>query len=158
MGFISRAMEKYKNSWGLLALFLPIITTGIIFLGLEYTVEKSGFEEAEDYFRQLQINRVIILSFVVLTWNFLKKIISGYVILFILLVFNIMLVVSDISNISRFEEIYKEKSDQFFYKLFYIRNFVNYVYLCYLVIALIANVRKWYQIYKNNNPQEIHQD
>ena len=148
----------YKNEKGIIIVFLPIILFSILFISVDSYSEYENFGDAFEYFKKLYSNRLLIFAFIVLGWKHAKKIVSGYILLLITYLFNILIVLSDIFNVNRFIEEYKENNEAVFYKNLFLKNAFNYFFLISWTGILSYNLLQWYRVYKLSQRIEVAQD
>ena len=148
----------YKNEKGIIIVFLPIILFSIVFISVDSYSEYESFYDDFDYFKKLYSNRLLIFAFIVLGWKHAKKIVSGYILLLITYLFNILIVLSDIFNVSRFIDEYKESNETTFYKNLFLKNAFNYFFLISWTGILGYNLSQWYRVYKLSQRIEVNQD
>lgn len=138
----------YKNEKGLIIVFFPIVIFNLIFITVDHYSFHEDFNECYEYFKSLYSNRVIILGIIILLWKQLKQMISGYLILFITYVFNILIVFSDIVNIYQFLEKYQTLSELTYYKFFYLKLYINYFFFISWMFMFITNLIRFFKYYK----------
>ena len=139
----------FKNEKGLLIVFSPIILFSLVFFVVDSYSDYENFQNAYNYFKDLYSNRLIIFAAIIFGWSYAKKNVSGYILLLITYLFNILIVFSDIYNINNFVLEYKEsQSDSMFYKNLIIKNAVNLFFLLTWILLLIVNLYKWFRVYK----------
>jgi hypothetical protein len=146
---IERSKSGFKNEKGLLIVFSPIILFTLVFFVVDSYSDYENFQNAYNYFKDLYSNRLIIFAGIIFGWSYAKKYVSGYILLLITYLFNILIVFSDIYNINNFVLEYKEsQSDSMFYKNLMIKNTVNLFFLITWILLLIVNLYKWFRVYK----------
>jgi hypothetical protein len=144
-------LSNYKNEKGLIIIFCPIILFSVLFISVDTYSDYSEFEAAYDYFINFYAKRLFLFSMVIIFWKKAKQLISGYVLLVIFYLFNILLVLSDSFNIDNFLLEYESKNQgSTFYQNMIIKKGVNYFFFYSWTSILIFNLYKWYVIYKNS--------
>ena len=131
--------------------FLPNILIGFIIELLENQYgDQSHFKSENFYFKQLYNNKLITLGIFILLLKYIKMI-SSYIIVFICFLFNIMLSVSDNSNIYTFLISKKEYEKELFYRNLNNRVYINYFFIIVWTILFIIKLLSWYRkIFRKN--------
>jgi hypothetical protein len=149
----------YKNEKGLIVVFFPIIIFSLIFFAFDSYSDYENFMPVYNYFKDLYSNRFLIFAMIILGWKYAKSLVSGYILLLITYLFNILIVLSDIFNINKFIVEYNQKFEEsLFYKNLFIKNLLNVFFLISWSIILVYNLYKWFQIYKMTQKIEITTD
>jgi hypothetical protein len=136
-----------KNRGGLVIVFFPIILFSFIFLLLDNFFQHKELVEYIYYFQNLYLNRSIVFLFILIFWNFLKSMISGYLLLIIVYAFNILIVVSDNMNISNMRQELINFSESNFYRMLIFKEIFNFIFLIEWIILLLVNLKAWYTLY-----------
>jgi hypothetical protein len=142
--------QNYKNEKGLVVIFCPIILFSLLFITVDTYSDFSEFEPAYEYFLNFYAKRTFLFAIVIIFWKKAKQLISGYVLLLIFYLFNILLVLSDSFNIDKILLEYENKNHSTFYQNLYIKKGVNYFFFYSWSSILLFNLYKWYVIYKNS--------
>jgi hypothetical protein len=153
---LRRESYTLKNERGLLVVFFPIILFSLVFFAFDSYTDYENFMPVYYYFKDLYSNRFFIFAMIIFGWKYAKSLVSGYILLLIVYVFNILIVLSDIFNINKFIIEYNNKFEgSLFYKNLFIKNIFNVLFLISWSIILVYNLYKWYQIYKMSQRIEI---
>ncbi len=147
--------SSYRNQKGLIVVFSPIVIFGFLFGFIDNYFYTNNYEthpkiqECIIYSNTLCIKRFIIFAIYIISWEPLKQIISGYVLLMIFYVFNILMVFSDVVNIQIFmqAEVNVDKFDI----LLAFRIIVNYMFVLIWGVILLINMNNWYQVSQHKN-------
>jgi len=149
----------YKNEKGIIFVFAPLILLSLVFITVDTYNYEEKYEPAYEYFKNLYSNRILIFSIIVLGWRYAKQHISGYILLLIFYLFNILIVLSDIFNIHKFLKEYEDQKDDskvdIFYSNFLIKNYVNYFFFISWCLILLYNIYQWYKVYKYSQRIEV---
>ena len=135
-----------SNAKGVIISFLPNIAFGFIMEFIENYLDKTNFEAESMYFKQLYNNKLITLGIFIILLKF-AKFVSNYIVISIAFLFNIMIAISDNSNIDAFMDVRKEHEGERFYKNLSIRYYVNCIFIGLWGMAFVLKLFYWYRKY-----------
>ncbi len=116
-------MGRIRNEKGLIIIFSPVILFSLLFIAVDTYSDHDNFEPVYDYFINFYSKRIFLFALIILFWRKIKEFVSGYVLLLIVYLFNILLVLSDSFNIENYLQEYQEKKSGFiFYQNYILRN------------------------------------
>jgi hypothetical protein len=136
-------MKFSNNEKELFFVFIPNIIYGFLFEAAEKYMDTTNFTKENLYFKNLYLSKLVCLLAFILAYKFLKDYFPKYSIVITAYLFNILLIMSDNSNISEFMEAKKQHDGLSYYSTLNVRIYVNYVFLAIWMLIIIAKIKKW---------------
>jgi hypothetical protein len=137
-------MNLSNNEKELFYVFIPNIIYGFIWELVDNQInDKNEFNVESAYFRRLYLSKLLSLFMFILAIRFFKDYVPKYSIVLIAYLFNILLIISDNTNISEYIELRKDLPDTTFYKTFNLRIYLNYVFLAIWMLIILAKTKSW---------------
>ena len=136
-------MKISNNEKELFLVFIPNIVFGFLFELYEKNLDSSNFIKENQYFKNLYVSKLICLAVFILAQKFLRTQLPKYSVVITAYLFNILLIISDITNIGEYIETKKDFENSDYYKTFNMRVYVNYIFLAIWMIIILAKVKKW---------------
>jgi hypothetical protein len=136
-------MNLSTNEKELFYVFIPNIIYGFLFEIFERNIDQTNFTKESYYFKNLYVCKLISLIGFILVSKVFKDYFPKYSIVITAYLFNILLILSDNSNITEYEEAKKEHINTTYYKSLQIRTYFNYVFFVIWLLIIIAKIKKW---------------
>jgi hypothetical protein len=137
------------NEKELCYVFLPNIAIGLGLETYEKFIDVTAFGKESLYFNNLYLCKFASLFIFVLAYRQFKNYLPRYAIILIAYLFNILVILSDNSNINEFKETKKEHEGTTYYKILNFRIYINYIFLFVWMVVILAKVKKWIKKYKS---------